>query len=207
MSEATPTQPAVIETNAQPPADAAVTDARTEGADLDTLLKTYDEQTAPATSPTPAQPSAAPDLNVLAGELQQVKSFVNEANNIQFKRDMNDTVATIRGDLDPEVFDGPLIEGWLDSQAKQDPRLAKAWLERHANPKQFAQVTTALAKNFAKKFSKLPDRQVTEDREAVTAAVRGASNRAPENPPANYAGKSDAEFREDVHKKYGFRPL
>jgi len=209
MSEATPTQPVVTETEASAQPDAKVTDARTEG-DLDSLLKVYDETTAaPATtkSEPEQQPGAAPDLNVLAAKMQRFESLATEAQNIQFKRDMSETVTAIRGDLDPEVFDAPLIEGWLDAQAKQDPRLAKAWLERHANPKQFEQVKTALAKNFAKKFSKLPDRAATEDRDAVSAAVRGASTRAPASQPANLGGMTDAEYRAHVKKEHGFMPL
>lgn len=209
MSEATPTQPVVTETNAQPQAGAEVTDARTEGADLDTLLKTYDEQTTttPATPPTPAQaPAADPDLKALAGEVQQMKGFVNEANKLRFQHDMNATVETIRGDLDPEIFDAALVKGWLNAQAEEDPRLAQAWLERHANPKHFEQVKAALAKNFAKKFSKMPDRQATEDREAVTAHMRGASTRTPEDKPVNYAGMSNNDAAADIEKKYGYRP-
>lgn len=209
MSEAQDTQPVVKLTDAQPQAGAEVVDARTEGGDLETLLKTYDEQvpSPAATPPQPAQSQATdPDLKALAGEVQQMKSFVNEAQNLRFKHDMSETVTAIRGDLDPEVFDAPLIQGWLDAQAQQDPRLAKAWMERHANPKQFEQVKTALAKNFAKKFSSLPDRQATEDRETVAAAVRGASTRTPEDKPANYAGMSNNDAAADIEKKYGYRP-
>ena len=99
------------------------------------------------------------------------------------------------------------MEAWLDAQARSDPRLAAAWSQRHANPKQFQKVVTGLSQSFAKKYGKLPDKQATEDREAVTAAVRGASTRAPEGKAPDYSGKSDAEFREDVRKNYGFNPI
>lgn len=206
MSEATPTQPVVTQTDAQPQAGVEGTDARTDGNELDTLLKTYDEQTtqpAAATQTPPAQTQTEPDLKVIAAKMQQFETFATEAHNAKYKRDMNDTVAAIRGDLDPDVFDPALIEGWLDAQAKQDPRLAQAWIERDAKPKQFEQVKTALAKNFAKKFSKLPDRQATEDRETVAAAVRGASTRTPEGKAPDFGKLSDSDFQKEKDKLFG----
>jgi hypothetical protein len=57
------------------------------------------------------------------------------------------------------------------------------------------------------KFSKLPDKAATEDRAAVTAAVRGASTKAPEGKAPSYGKMSDAEYNKDVEQKFGFRPL
>ena len=203
MPEELNTQPVVTETNAQPPAGAEGTNARNDDGDLDALLKVFETETKPPVKPTPEQQTNEPDLKALAGEVQQMRGFVNEAHNLQFKRDMDDTVKTIRGELDPEIFDGPLIQGWLDAQAQQDQRLAKAWVDRHANPKQFEQVKTALAKNFAKKFSKLPDAAATEDRAAVTAALRGASTRAPEGKAPEYGKLSNADFEKEKAKLFG----
>jgi hypothetical protein len=97
----------------------------------------------------------------------------------RFQKDMNATIKNVRGDLPEELFDGPLVQAWIDAQAKKDPRLATAWANRHTDPKKFEQVVGALGKEFSKIRPKLPDKQATEDREAVTAAVRGASTQAP----------------------------
>ncbi len=205
MSEATPTQPVVTETPASAQPDAKAPDARTEG-DLDSLLKVYDETTAaPAQPIQPEQtPGTEPDLKTIAAQMQRFENLATAAVNDKFKRDMSTTVKAIRGDLPEAVFDDVLVEAYLDAQAKQDPRLAKAWLDRDANPRQFEQVKTALAKSFAKKFSSMPDRAATEDRDAVSAAVRGASNRAPASQPANLGGMTDQELREHTKKQYGF---
>lgn len=206
MSEAQATQPVVTPTDAQPQAGAEVTDARNEDT-LDTLLKTYDQQTQPAAQPQTTNPPErkpdTPDLNVLAS---RVESFVNEAHNIQFKRDMTETVKQVRGDLDPDVFDDVLVESWLDAEARRDPRLAKAWTDRHANPKQFERVKAELGKSFTKKFSKLPDKQVTEDRESVAAAVRGASTPRPESKPLNVSNLSNKQAADEIEKNFGYRP-
>lgn len=207
MSEAD-TQPVVTTTEAQPQVGAEGTDARNDGADLDTLLKVYDEKTtSAAATTTQTQPDTTagtePDLKTVAAKLQQLESFATESHNLRHKQDMGETVKAIRGDLDPDVFDEKLIEGWLNVQAQQDPRLAQAWLNRAANPKQFEQVKTALAKSFQKKFSKLPDRQTTEDRDAVTAAVRGSSTRATEGKAPEFGKMSNADFQKEKDKLFG----
>lgn len=194
MSEAQTTQTVVTETNASAKPDAAVESARPQGDDLDTLLKDYDTSTAkPDTSSAkPEQtPGAADDLK---NTLEQVKGYVTQAQTLQFKADMKKTVDSVRGDLPSDIFDDDLVEAYLDGEARKDPRLAKAWTDRHANPKQFEKVVAGLQKAFSSKFSKLPNREATEDREAVTAAVRGASNRAPEEKAPDFTRMSDAEF-------------
>jgi hypothetical protein len=201
MSEAT-TQTVVETTDAQPQAGTEVkADARTEGGDLDTLLKSYDEQVKPkepATAPEPQATSTATQVkpDPAVAELQQ--RF--------FRQDMNDLVKTVRGEVDPTMADDEFVEAWVDAQARKDPRLQQAWMQRHANPSQFEKVKAELGKGFARKFSKLPDKQVSEDREAVSAAVRGSTKPAPDDKPPNYAGMNNRSFADEVEKKHGFRP-
>ncbi len=145
-------------------------------------------------------------MKALAARVEQMSGFVTEAQTNQFKRDMADTVKAVRGDLDPGVFDDVLVEAYLNAQAAQDPRLAKAWMDRAANPKQFEQVKTALSKNFAKKFSKMPDPAATEDRAAVSAAVRGASTRTPESQPLKLAALSNSDAKKAVEDQFGYTP-
>lgn len=201
MSEDTPTQPVVTDANAPAQPGAAVESARNEGDDLDAALKEFDTVSPPAAAPKPEQtPGTESDLKVLA---EQVKGFVSEANAIRFRQDMDKTIADIRGDLDPDLVDNDLVEAWLDTQARKDKRLAQAWTNRNANPKQFDRVKAELGKALRAKFSKMPDRQATEDREAVTAAVRGASTRAPESKPLDFAKLTDAEFQREKDKLFG----
>lgn len=200
MSEAENTQTVVDETNIQSQTGTEVNDARNDGDDLDAVLKEFDTAVPAATSKPEPKQGAEPDLKVLA---EQVKGFVSEANAIRFRTDMDKTIADIRGDLDPDIADNDLVESWLDVQARKDPRLAKAWADRNANPKQFDRVKAELGKALKAKFSKLPDRQATEDREAVTAAVRGASNRAPETKAPDFSKLSDNDFQKEKDKLFG----
>lgn len=206
MSEAETTQPVVQTTEAPAVQGAEVTvDARNDGDDLDTLLKEFDqhEPKPAASSTTKPEPGQEPDLKSLASKVESIDGFMREQNAQTFKRDMKQTVADVRGDLDPNIFDEPLVQAWIDVQAQNDPRLAQAWVNRHAEPKKFEAVKAALGKNFAKKFSKMPDKQVTEDREIVAAAVRGASTRAPEAKAPNYAALSDNDFQAEKDKAFG----
>lgn len=185
------------------------TSARTDGDDLDTLLKQFDQSTQrPAAPVSPPAQAAAPttDMTSLLAEVQAIKAGQTELQNRKFKEDMEVTVKDIRGDLDPDVFDNSLMESWLDREARLDPRLQRAWLQKESDPATFNRVKAELGKRFHKQFSKLVDKQATEDRMAVTQAVRGASTRAPVEQPANYGRKSNAEFRQDVIDKYGFDP-
>jgi hypothetical protein len=207
MSE---TQAVVDATNTPATPGAAVNDARNDGDDLDTLLKAYETEV-PASPQTPEpKPGATPDQNTLA-ELKSIvseaKGVVTEAQSVRFRQDMDRTIKDVRGELDPDIFDDRLVEAWLNAKAAEDPRLADAWVKRSANPKQFDRVKQQLGKDFSKKFSKLPDKGATEDREIVTAAVRGASTKAPEGKAPDFKEMSDAEYRETVRKEYGFSPL
>lgn len=194
------------QTPAQPGATAP--DARNDGDDLDRLLSEFDESGRARTPPAPAQPAtttgaADTDLRALADEVRGLRT---ERQQETFRKDMDTTIKDVRGNLDPEFFDDVFVESWMDAQARLDPRLASAWANRHANPKQFAKVKESLGRTFAKKYGSLPDKAATEDREAVTAAVRGASTRAPEGKAPNFAGMSNQEFREAHKKEYGYYP-
>ena len=202
MSEDTTQQSVVDDTKAPAVQGDAVDSARDDGKDdLDTLLSQFEDKPAPVTQPVPTA-SGGDDLKVLA---EQVKGMVSEHQQQVFRRDMTETVKTVRGELDAEFFDDRFVEAWMDAQAREDPRLAKAWTERHANPKQFSKVVETLGRSFHKKYGKLPDKGATDDREAVSAAVRGASTKAPEGKAPEFGRMNDAEFRDTVYKEYGIR--
>src|SRR6185437_9864125 len=97
--------------------------------------------------------------------------------------DLRDTIAKVRGDHDPQFFDDELVTAWLDSQARNDEGLQKAWLEREQNPRVFEAAVNQLSRAFHKKYSRMPDPALTEDRALVTAAVRNSASRPPADPP------------------------
>jgi hypothetical protein len=74
-------------------------------------------------------------------------------------------------------------------------RVTEAWLNRKADPETFNQTLKKLSRKFYNEIVKpAPDRQATEDRELVTASMRGASGRVPEEKPPDFARMTDADF-------------
>lgn len=202
MSEEQTTQAVVDETKAPAQPGAEATSARTDD-DLDKLLAQYDE-TQPARTPEPATPAtAAPAADQVKDASAEVLAAAQEVRTHRFQTDMNATIKDVRGDLPPDLYDDDFVASWIDTQAKKDPRLANAWVNRNADPKKFGQVKAALGKEFAKRYGRIPDKQATEDREAVTAAVRGSSTKAPEGKAPDYSKMTDAEFAAEKARMFG----
>ena len=93
----------------------------------------------------------------------------------QNEKALNEMVGTIRGDIDPEIFDDDFVLAWADAQARKDERIRQAFLDRGRDPASYKKVMSSLGKRLEGYINGLPDRKATEDRAAVTAAVRGAS--------------------------------
>lgn len=200
MSEEQTTQSVVDEPKVAALPDTEATSARQDD-DLDTLLAQFDEsKPAPSASAKPEQVDAANDTQVANQTVLDEAKFIRSE---RFKKDMDTTIKEVRGDLPEDFFDGQFIQAWIDSQAMKDPRLGNAWSDRHKDPQKFKQVVGALGKEFAKKYGKLPDKNATEDREAVTAAVRGASTRAPEGKAPDFSRMTDGEFAKEWEKVSG----
>jgi len=197
MSELENKQPVVTDADTQPKAGSEAEGARTEGDDLETLLASYDQQTTrPEPQPNPPATSATtqPDVKALLEKVQTFEGVANRIAQQEFKQQLAETVKDVRGDVPQEVVDDDLVEAWLDARARKEPRLQQAWLQKDANPKQWSRIKSELGREFKKKFDKMPDRAVTEDRAAVAAAVRGASTKASAEPAPNLGSMSPQEF-------------
>lgn len=201
MSEDQTTQAVVDETKVAAVPATEATSARTDD-DLDTLLSQYDEGAPKPSEPAkPATAAPAADDQAVANE-----TVLNEAKFIRqqrFQQDMKATIHDVRGDLPADLYDDDFVQAWIDAQAAKDARLATAWVNRAADPKKFGQVKAALGKEFAKRYNRIPDKQATEDREAVTAAVRGASTSAPSGKAPDYSKMTDAQFAAEKAKVMG----
>lgn len=187
--------------------------------ELEKLLAEYEEQPKQEEAKQPQSDSQEPSSSQLKPEAEQpqtaedieaVKRRLDEQERReaerQFRVDMDETVKTVRGDLDPGFFTDKFVESWIDAEARDDPRLQRAWQTRREDPKRFERVRQELAKRLHDHASKLPDRQPTEDYAAVADAVRRESNKAPEQKEPNYSTLSNAEFRDKVQKEHGFIP-
>lgn len=121
-------------------------------------------------------------------------------------QDMAEAVKQVRGDVSATAYDDAMVEGWLNARAEQDPRVQQAWLDRHKNPVGFQRVLKGLSKDFAKGRATDVDAETTADRDAVTAAVRGATSSPPAEQQPEFGPMANNEYADSVEKKYGYRP-
>jgi hypothetical protein len=87
-------------------------------------------------------------------------------------------------------------------------RRPNAWRHRRdsqAAHENFNRLVTGTVRRMEKEARAIPiyDRDATHDREAVTAAVRGASKQAPEAKPPDYSRMSPAEFAAEKDRLFG----
>lgn len=170
----------------------------TQEPSLDDLLNEYDMH---ASHEQPdAQPDAQPQTEQPAKETSlppdydSVRYFAEQYARDQHRREIDKTVQTIKemGENLKEI-DDEVIEGVLQARAAKDERVRLAWMTRHQKPSEWGKLTKALAKELDEKFRR-PDKQVTEDREALRAAVRSGPVGDDKPSVTDLNKMSDAEF-------------
>jgi hypothetical protein len=158
----------------------------------------HDAGQQPPPAPQQPPPHASPNIEQRLDELQ-TQIQLDAA-----RRDYNAAMAAVRGDADSRVFNDRFMHTWIDNEARTDLRLAQAWINRKADPRSYRDAVEKLGRRFHKEVvSTAPDRHATEDRELVTAAVRGASGRVPEGRPPDYSRMTDAQFAAEKDKLFG----
>lgn len=188
--------------------------------DLDTLLSQFDKKDGegadagskpqpkapvPAAKPAQKDDASSSELHTMVQSLVQREEERRQAEvKRQYEADMTETVKSVRGSV--SGISDRLVRAWIEGMAEENPKLTNAWIARKDNPQAFNRVVEKLSRDFKKEFEKRPDANVTEDREAVAAAVRGASTETPKAKDPEYKSMSDAQFAEDTYKKFGFRP-
>lgn len=125
---------------------------------------------------------------------QQADPRVDEVYAHMISQDVAAVIQEVRGDISQEIYDDEMVEGWLDRRVSKNPDLRNAWVNRHANPGGFGKIVAGLRDELKGRVAKLPNQEVTADREALSAAVRGASTPVAEEKQENFAAMSDAEL-------------
>lgn len=194
------TQAVVDKTDAPAKPGAEVDSAQDKGSDdLDTLLNQFEQE-----QPKPeAKPKTEPEQKLDTAAIRRLETLEKSLAEDRFQKSIKPVIERVRGDIPAEVLGDDEILDLLDGKAKRDPRLQQAWLNRDKNPSAWAKIEQNLGKELSKKFSKLPDQDATEDRNAVAVAVRGASTKAPEGKPPNFSKMSDNEFQAEKEKMFG----
>ena len=157
---------------------------------LDSLLNEYEE----ATQPKQAEPQQQSETKEL---LDYFKGQREADYAKQIDDDLKSAVDTVKealGELPVKPSDRAL-RGILNEMAVEDPRLKNAFEKRHENPQAWGKVLKSAAKAIQEDFSYDPN--LTEDREAVAAAVKSASTATEADDQYTHESlskKSDTEF-------------
>jgi hypothetical protein len=142
----------------------------------------------------PEQTQQSDDTNLVRALQQQVQELQQDRAAEVDQKDFDKVVNAI---ADGSPLPKTLVAGAVREIAIQDPNIQKAWEARFDNPRAWAKAQELIGEKFKSETENLPDPQVSQDREAVAAAVRGSSKRAPEGPEvdeAKVAAMNDAEF-------------
>lgn len=195
-------QTATENANEQAPPATEESGAQESPVDLETALSEYDER--PGTTKPEPKPKTETDLRD-----DRLAAVELELSQRTYREDMGKVVNSVRGDFTAGEVRDKYIDNWVNAEAQEDPRIAEAWSLRQKDPARFHRVVKGLGQKFALEHANLSNRdeKATGDREAVAAAVQGASKQAPEGKAPNYAQMNDNEFREQVKKDHGFTPL
>jgi len=186
------TQPVAQE--AQTTAQPGEQDSGAQTDDLASLLSTFNGETAKPPQPAPTQP-AGTELAALRAEIDAIRQerFA--------ERDQASAIKEIKGDLDIPDY---IVRGWIGDRGDAEPGINKIWNSRGNDPASAKKLIAALAKDFRKEQAAYkksqPDPDATADVAAVTAAVRGASTRQPEDKQPNYGSMNDADFKKELAK-------
>ncbi len=205
------TQPAAAETAPQGATgpEAAAPQASVPAADdLDALLREFET---PAKAP---DPNAKPGTGDGAGQgggprnrsggmltpdrLYQVVDFVERAAALSVRADIDAAVATAKRNDGLRHLPDEMVREMLEGSAASDQRLRSAWLQRHDKPEAWTRLVEGWAAKKADAFKSLPDPSLSQDREALAAAVRGqgATQLQPQaKTPQEVHAMSDQEFR------------
>ncbi|MDH4983270.1 hypothetical protein [Hyphomicrobium sp. D-2] len=155
-------------------------------------------------------------------ELQQFReNFTRWAGNVEHerliareKRDadgMYSEANAIAGDYPELAADSGTV--WLRNEYAINPDLQNAWDRRYDSQdamKHARRVVNEALQRFAdhaqREANRIRSIPVNEDREAVSASVRGASKEPPPARQPNINFMSDAEFQAWTKKQYGYTP-
>jgi hypothetical protein len=106
---------------------------------------------------------------------ETAKQYLQEVAKAKDDADTESLVREIRGDFDTSVFPDKRVRAFIIEEALESPEFHRIFQERASNRKAYEGLRRHLRREFAKMANARPDPNLTEDREAVAAAVRGAS--------------------------------
>lgn len=167
-----------------PQATDDLVDTGTDAQDsLESALSEFDEATQPKKEATQSN------------DVQQLVEIMKNERQERIARETNEAIANavvnVKGDLD---IDNDIVEGFILKMSQRDPRIVKAFDSRNQSPDMWDRVQKQLSKDLQKRIGQRVDAQITTDREAVAAAVKGASKTKQSTEDYDFKKMSDADF-------------
>jgi hypothetical protein len=166
--------------------------------DLDRLLNEYKashETETPADTP-PDTEGKQPAVD--GNELSRFKDVADYVEHQRHRSEMDGLVKSVKGGNDAlSGLTDAWIEGRLEVEARNDPRVRQAWSQRAKDPTNWGRVLDGIGKKIAKEIAPAADGQLSKDREAAQASVRNRSNQPPAEPGVkndDLCKLSDSEF-------------
>jgi len=90
-----------------------------------------------------------------------------------------------------------VAQDFLQGEAARDPRVATAFTQRYKNPDAWQKVLKGLAGKFSGSLGSPIDQSATDDRNAMAAAVKSATTKAPTDAAQpNLEAMNNSEFNE-----------
>ena len=167
--------------------------------DLDTLLQEFDEETSQTGDNAGGKHATGDEDDTgLVGRLETLEGALAQ-------KDLDASIDIMKSADDSlSVFKPGRLRAVIESEAREDPRIARAWLNRHQNPKAWQSICKGIGTKFAGELSGVTDSDATAGRDAARALAKGTPAR---NTSTDLGGvsedrlrdMSDAEF--DAHEE------
>lgn len=144
--------------------------------------------------------------SVLDHQITQQEQQHQEYLQRQEKSDFEMVVGMASDHLEDLPVPEDFAKRYLAAEYQMNPELKQAWDHRRDSPEHddyASRVIKRVFKQMRKSASRIPDLQATEDRAAVTAAVRGAGGRVPEAAAPNFDRMTDNEFAATKDRMFG----
>lgn len=128
----------------------------------------------------------------LAAVAQFLTTQQRERAESQQKADISKAVETMK-EVVPDL-DQPVLEAFLDGQARRDPRFKNLWEKRSENPQAWEKAVKAYSRELAGKVSIKVDPKLQEAQRARKLAQGAMATTAAESPDEKWDKVPDAEF-------------
>lgn len=166
--------------------ESQTTEESAQADDLDTLLSKYSQEFDQETN---TSEKASKDDDRVA----QLEARLERYESTKVAEDVANAAKIIAEEIGENAPSQRVLKAMLNDMAIEDERLLKAFQNRHNDPQTWNKILKSASKEIKKEFPNV-DKNATESRAAVEAAVRGSTQPSDDKP--DFSKMSDAEFQQ-----------